>query len=471
MQEQLVIFGASGGGIRVARSILSLGIDFAFFVDNDRKKWGQLLEGKYIYSPEKLLERRDIYRVIIASEYQKEIEEQLETMGLASCRVDKETYLITYFKQHLSDFGYISDKTNIISGERMILIDLLEGVKLGGIETWSFTVARGLIEHGSKVKILSTDTDEAPPTDLTDIMINTNASYEDYSGTIKRLVDIMVANLPCAVIINKQTQALYAAYIVKRYYPNHIKLISVIHNDNIAYYRRQNALIDYVDAVACVSIDIRERFIKEFGLDEAKIFYKESAVDYDPFFIKEFSLDKTKPICIGFAARIEKIQKRADLLLHLIQGLEERNINYCLSIAGIGSYYPVIEKYVIEKQLQDRVHLLGQVSRNNMNAFWKAQDIFISLSDYEGVGLSMLEAMSYGVVPIETRVAGAEEFITPGKNGYICDRGDVAQMLQYIENLDQNRELLREFGLLCRERIRTKCNRQDYINYIIILAN
>jgi glycosyltransferase involved in cell wall biosynthesis len=181
-------------------------------------------------------------------------------------------------------------------------------------------------------------------------------------------------------------------------------------------------------------------------------------------------LDSTKPICIGFAARIAKAQKRADLLIPLIQGLEEKHINYKLSIAGDGPYSPIIEEYVRENNISDRVHLLGQIDRENINDFWKEQDIFISLSEYEGSSLSMLEAMSYGVVPVETRVSGANEFIETGINGFICETGNVTQMLQYIFYLEQNRELFREFGSIGRETIRVKCNKEDYINYILDLA-
>jgi glycosyltransferase involved in cell wall biosynthesis len=470
MSEQMVIFGASGGGVKVARTLLSLKIDVSFFIDNDKKKWGQVLEGKLIYSPERLLTEEENYKIIIASEYQKEIEAQLEEMGIADRRVEKEKYITSYADAHLSDYDYLRNKNVIIHNEKQIFIDLLEGVKLGGIETWSFTVARGLLERGASVSILSTKTEELPPEDLVNTIIDTDASYEDYWETVNRIVDIITENLPCTILINKQTQALYAGYIARHYFPNQVKLVSVVHNDLISFYRRQNALIDYVDVVACVSMDIKERFIIEFGLPEEKLFYKESAVAFDNEYVKEYTLDSTKPLCIGFAARIAKAQKRADLLLPLIQGLEEKHIDYKLSIAGNGPFSPIIEEYVRANNIKDRVHLLGQIDRESIKDFWKEQDLFISLSEYEGSSLSMLEAMSYGVVPVETRVSGANEFIETGVNGFICETGNVTQMLQYICYLEQNRELLREFGSIGREKIRVKCNKEDYINYILDLA-
>lgn len=50
-----------------------------------------------------------------------------------------------------------------------------------------------------------------------------------------------------------------------------------------------------------------------------------------------------------------------------------------------------------------------------MDAFWKGQDVFVNVSEYEGTSLSMLEAMGYGCVPVVTDVSGAREFIAQEK--------------------------------------------------------
>ncbi len=471
MTDQLVIFGASGGGIRVAKTLISLNIDFCFFVDNDMRKWGQVLEGKEICSPDRLSEKGKNYKIIIASEYQKEIEAQLDAMGLADRRVVKEQYIINYIISQLECFKYLEELVIAPHRERQIFIDLLEGVKLGGIETWSFTVARGLVKVGAPVKILSTKTEEQWPEDLAESMIDTEASYQDYWGTVQRLVTIFAENLPCSVIINKQTQALYAGYIVKHYFPEQIKLISVVHNDLLSYYRKQTALVDYVDAIACVSLDIKKRFIDEFRLPAHKLHYKESAVTFDETFDKEYTKDRTIPLRLGFAARLAKAQKRADLLIPFIQGLEMNKINYIFTIAGNGPYYPTLEEYVVNNDLSSRVRLLGQIDREDMSSFWKQQDVFVSVSDYEGSSLSLLEAMSYGVVPVQTRVSGANEFIETGVNGYLCRTGDIEQAVNCVIELEQRRDLLSTFGASCREIIRSKCDWEDYIDFLFYLAN
>lgn len=46
--DNIVIFGASGGAVKVAKTLKNLKIDFRYFVDNDKNKWGKVVEGKVV---------------------------------------------------------------------------------------------------------------------------------------------------------------------------------------------------------------------------------------------------------------------------------------------------------------------------------------------------------------------------------------------------------------------------------------
>ncbi|WP_025209156.1 glycosyltransferase [Hippea sp. KM1] len=78
-QERVIIFGASARGIAIFKYLLSKGIKFNFFVDNDKKKWGKKIEDIEIKSPD-AIEKEDI--VIIGSAWWKEIAKQLIHLGV-----------------------------------------------------------------------------------------------------------------------------------------------------------------------------------------------------------------------------------------------------------------------------------------------------------------------------------------------------------------------------------------------------
>jgi glycosyltransferase involved in cell wall biosynthesis len=73
-----------------------------------------------------------------------------------------------------------------------------------------------------------------------------------------------------------------------------------------------------------------------------------------------------------------------------------------------------------------RIRLLGRVDVSGIYSILRQCHAFVLLSDYEGLPVSMLEAMAAGVVPICLDMrSGIREVISPGRNGMIVkDRGD-----------------------------------------------
>ncbi|RDU22812.1 glycosyltransferase family 4 protein [Anaerosacchariphilus polymeriproducens] len=465
-EKDIIIFGASSGGMKVAQAFSSMNIPVKYFVDNESRKWGNKIEEKEICSPISLENGKQEFQIIIASEYQNEIEEQLKSMNLLSNLLLKEEVIMDYVLDHLHEFPRLKNLTSLEESSENIIFDMLDGFELGGIENWSYLAALGLKKRNYNVLLYSNITEKKPVKELIDHVKPFDTDFKRYWSLIHELVESIVEQLPCTLMINKQRQLLIAGSIVKRLYPNQLKIISVLHNDRIDIYRRQEFMKNEVDKIACVSNDIKEKMVHEFGVDENKVFYKESPVHFEPVLQRSYSLDTNKSIQIGYAARLEKVQKRVDLFVPLINMLEDKRVNYQLHIAGTGSYEEKLKDYIYRNQLQNKVVMHGFLTKEKMQGFWKNSDIFLNLSDYEGVGLSMLEAMSYGCVPVVTQVAGSVEFITDGVNGYLCQTGNVDQLVSGIMKLETDRENLIKFGEICRKKIELKCSENDYIDYL-----
>ena len=141
-KKNIVIFGASGGALKVANTFKSLNIDFQFFVDNDEKKWGTFIEDTEVKKPSVL--KNSDYEIVIASIYQEEIEEQLKEMGIDLLKVvPKEKYIMEKINDKLEEFSdYIQTKKINFKENQSYIIDLAEGLSVGGIETWSFNLAK-----------------------------------------------------------------------------------------------------------------------------------------------------------------------------------------------------------------------------------------------------------------------------------------------------------------------------------------
>src|SRR5574344_83788 len=80
--KKIVIFGAGSCGKKFYFELKFFEQNVSFFVDNNSSKWGNLLFGKKICSPEKLLdENPDNIAIFVASIYKDEISNQLVSMG------------------------------------------------------------------------------------------------------------------------------------------------------------------------------------------------------------------------------------------------------------------------------------------------------------------------------------------------------------------------------------------------------
>ncbi|MBU4017515.1 glycosyltransferase, partial [Patescibacteria group bacterium] len=65
--------------------------------------------------------------------------------------------------------------------------------------------------------------------------------------------------------------------------------------------------------------------------------------------------------------------------------------------------------------------------------YYRNSDLFIIASRYEPFGLTTMEAMACGTIPIVSSVAGSREIIVDGLNGFIVDTHDRKSLARTIE--------------------------------------
>lgn len=110
-------------------------------------------------------------------------------------------------------------------------------------------------------------------------------------------------------------------------------------------------------------------------------------------------------------------QKNQQLLVDSFNHLAAENIDFTLLILGNG--YDCEAGKELQKSACDKIIFLGE--KNNVNDYLLCSDAFCLTSIYEGLPISLLEALSCGVTPICTPVGGIPDVIEDGVNGYLCD--------------------------------------------------
>lgn len=126
-----------------------------------------------------------------------------------------------------------------------------------------------------------------------------------------------------------------------------------------------------------------------------------------------------RPLRIAYAGRLDREQKRALALPLLSRELDRRGIDHELIIVGDG---PAAREVDTLLRNAPHAHRRGAFSGSDVRALYQSSDIMVLPSRYEGLSLSMLEAMAVGCVPVVARVAsGACEAIVAGENGELAD--------------------------------------------------
>ncbi|BBD89996.1 N-acetyl-alpha-D-glucosaminyl L-malate synthase BshA [Staphylococcus caprae] len=133
--------------------------------------------------------------------------------------------------------------------------------------------------------------------------------------------------------------------------------------------------------------------------------------------------------------------KRIDTIIETFAKVRER-IPSKLILLGDGPELLDMRQKARELDVEEHVLFLGK--QNDVSAFYQLSDLVLLLSEKESFGLTLLEAMKTGVLPIGTNAGGIKEVIKHEETGYIVDIGDSEQAAQYAIRLLEDEALYTE---------------------------
>lgn len=175
--------------------------------------------------------------------------------------------------------------------------------------------------------------------------------------------------------------------------------------------------IKRADKIIYVSEAGRESFLNEFDVPKEK-----TAVVYNGISEELVSNALTnKPTYNGvlkvlYIGRLEKV-KGVDMLINAVAIVSKRT-PIQLTIVGDGAEREPLENLVASSGLTKIIHFMG--SQRDTDTFYRASNLFIYPSiGQEVFGISIVEAMAYGLPTIANRVGGIPEIIKDNGNGFI----------------------------------------------------
>lgn len=125
-----------------------------------------------------------------------------------------------------------------------------------------------------------------------------------------------------------------------------------------------------------------------------------------------------------------------------------------LILAGNGDV-DLAQQRVEELNLSDSVIIHPWLNPTERDALLAAADVFVLPSYHEGLPMSMLEAMAWGLPVIVTPVGGIPEVVTHEYNGMLVEPGNQPELTCMMQRLINNPSLKAALGKAARDEVQS----------------
>lgn len=162
----------------------------------------------------------------------------------------------------------------------------------------------------------------------------------------------------------------------------------------------------------------------------------------------ELGIEHNIPILLA-AGRVCE-QKDYETLLKATKLLKDQDQKYRLLIADDGPLWDEMNLLRDTLGLQNNVTFLGR--RNGIAELMNMTDIFVQSSRWEGLSISIMEAMMFGKPIVATAVDGTCEQIRDGIDGLLVPAGNHVSLAGAITSLLNNEQMRLQYGQSAKKR-------------------
>jgi glycosyltransferase involved in cell wall biosynthesis len=328
------------------------------------------------------------------------------------------------------------------------------GLALGGSTTFLINFAGELVRRGFVVEVMSFERENPMAVDFQ--KQNIPVLCLDQRRTIfEDRLKIILQNLarfgPTVLVSTLGA----TSFEVLRYLPADVFRIGMGQSDDPLVYDMMRHYAPWMNLVAMVAQTMKQKA-------EAMPEFVRVPVAYLPYGVPFDSMaglaarDWNAPLRILYLGRLAREQKRIHLLPEILRQLGASDMPFHWTIAGEGEERGFLEANLKTVSPGQTVSFAGAVRYAEVPALLKQHDIFLLASDYEGLPLSLLEAMGNGLVPVVSDLKSGIPEVVDSSNGCLVPVNDVAGYARAIIHLDENRDELAAKSAAARARVQSE---------------
>lgn len=191
----------------------------------------------------------------------------------------------------------------------------------------------------------------------------------------------------------------------------------------------------------------RDVHIIPTGIDIDRFYQTKSKVELEKLKLC-LSLNKDD-IIILFVGRLA-LEKNVEFLIKAFEKIKRTIRNSKLLIVGDGPDIDIYKKMASDLSLQKDIIFTGKVPWEEIPKYYQIASFFATASTSETQGLTVIEAMAAGVIPVCINDESFTNFIEDGKDGYIFENEQ--QYIEIIKKLSNDEKLLEKNKKLTRSK-------------------
>ncbi|WAM34005.1 glycosyltransferase [Caldicellulosiruptor morganii] len=234
-------------------------------------------------------------------------------------------------------------------------------------------------------------------------------------------------------------------------------------------------IVKKIDRVFACSKMGADYINEKYNTDKAAISYLGTFNGY------EVNPDKKrlKPFKIVSCARVVPV-KRLEKIVDSLEKIENHKISW--THIGDGELFESLKEYAqrkLSKKENIKYNFMGFLPNDKIIEFYAKEDfnLFVNTSSSEGLPVSIMEAISFGIPVVATDVGGVREIVIDGVNGYLLKRDfaeeDLAGLIKRF--IEMPEEEYRRFCMgaikIWEEKFNAKSAYEKFVFEILKLAN
>lgn len=242
------------------------------------------------------------------------------------------------------------------------------------------------------------------------------------------------------LIVHHDAPVMFIAAIMVKLRLRNVKVFAYTHanfKDLMVNFRYKKQLFFIAgrifDKIIAISQSVRNSIIEETKIPPDKIVVIYNGIQCSKYF-SEHTNEHSGSVKIIYVGRLIK-EKGIHILLQALPLLES-NIQWSLQIVGDGPYRSELESISKKLGINERVDFLG--IQENVPEYLKAADVFVHPAIWEeGFGITIIEAMSSGLICIASKKGALPEIINDKINGFLIENITPQKLANEIETICQ----------------------------------